>query len=102
MILCHHYARGVYGSQEIAERLQISRQARGLPEDFNLSGEEIRQFRRQNHRLLKDTLCALIASILHWAHETGHHEASWDEIASIESHHRLNMAVLYDMADADE
>jgi hypothetical protein len=60
-LMSYAYARGIYGSAEMAERIAIDPDLRYLATAAQPTAQTIRQFRRQNRMLLHAALARLLA-----------------------------------------
>jgi hypothetical protein len=60
-LMSYAYARGIYGSAEMAERVVTDTDLRYLATAAQPSAKTLRQFRRQNWTLLRSTLARLAA-----------------------------------------
>lgn len=60
-LMSYAYARGIYGSAEMAERVVLDTDLRYLATGAQPSARTLRQFRRQNWMLLRTAVARLVA-----------------------------------------
>jgi hypothetical protein len=104
-LLTYSYAAGLYGSDEIADRISADPHLCYLAAKTGISGSDLRHFRRYHRAWLQDALATLLALACeaHACRDSGSGYADYDLAASCgkAAERRINEAVLRDTMALD-
>jgi hypothetical protein len=103
MVLCHQYSQGIYSSEVIADRLQSDIRYSSTPASHPWSAIELKRFRRKFRKSVEAFLGHVLRSILmtRWPRITALDKGFLDHVVGEEANRRLDLAMVWDMADND-